>query len=101
MISAVNATVRKTFDISSNAWLEVQWYLFAAVFLLAAGYTLLNDEHVRIDVISAACPSAPDLDRHARLPVFLLPVCLIILWYGRRSSCRVSVPARCLPTPAG
>ena len=51
LISAVNATVRKVFDMSSNAFLEIQWYLFAAVFLLAAGYTLLRQEHVKIDVI--------------------------------------------------
>lgn len=51
LISAGNATVRKTFNTSSNAWLEIQWYLFAAVFLLAAGYTLLRQEHVKIDVI--------------------------------------------------
>ena len=58
LISAVNAVVRKAFNNSSNAYLEIQWYLFAAVFLLAAGYTLLRQEHVKIDVISAASPSA-------------------------------------------
>ena len=51
LISAINASVRKAFGTSSNALLEIQWYLFAAVFLLAAGYTLLHNEHVRIDVI--------------------------------------------------
>lgn len=51
LISAGNAIVRKAFDMSSNAFLEIQWYLFAAVFLLAAGYTLMRQEHVRIDVI--------------------------------------------------
>jgi TRAP-type mannitol/chloroaromatic compound transport system permease small subunit len=52
LISAINAAVRKVFNTSSNAYLEIQWYLFAAVFLLAAGYTMLRQEHVRIDVIS-------------------------------------------------
>jgi len=52
LISAINAAVRKLFNTSSNAYLEIQWYLFAAVFLLAAGYTLMRQEHVRIDVIS-------------------------------------------------
>ena len=52
LISAVNASVRKAFNTSSNAYLEIQWYLFAAVFLLAAGYTMLRQEHVKIDVIS-------------------------------------------------
>ncbi|BBO19755.1 MAG: TRAP transporter small permease subunit [Burkholderiales bacterium] len=50
-VSAINATMRKLFDISSNAFLEVQWYLFAALFLLGAGYTLLRQGHVKIDVI--------------------------------------------------
>ena len=52
LISAINAAVRKLFNTSSNAYLEIQWYLFAAVFLLAAGYTLMRQEHVKIDVIS-------------------------------------------------
>jgi TRAP-type mannitol/chloroaromatic compound transport system permease small subunit len=51
LISAGNAIMRKTFDMSSNAFLEIQWYLFAAVFLVAAGYTLLRQEHVKIDVV--------------------------------------------------
>jgi TRAP-type mannitol/chloroaromatic compound transport system permease small subunit len=52
LISTVNAVVRKAFNYSSNGFLEIQWYLFAAVFLLASGYTLLRQDHVRIDVIS-------------------------------------------------
>ncbi len=51
LISAINAAMRKAFSMSSNAYLEIQWYLFAAIFLLAAGYTLLRQEHVKIDVI--------------------------------------------------
>jgi TRAP-type mannitol/chloroaromatic compound transport system permease small subunit len=51
LISAGNAIMRKTFDMSSNAFLEIQWYLFAATFLVAAGYTLLRQEHVKIDVV--------------------------------------------------
>jgi TRAP-type mannitol/chloroaromatic compound transport system permease small subunit len=52
LISAANAVVRKAFNMSSNGFLEIQWYLFAATFLLASGYTLLRQEHVKIDVIS-------------------------------------------------
>jgi TRAP-type mannitol/chloroaromatic compound transport system permease small subunit len=52
LISAANAVVRKAFDMSSNAYLEVQWYLFSAIFLLCAGYTLLKNEHIRIDVVA-------------------------------------------------
>ncbi|THV21578.1 TRAP transporter small permease subunit [Peteryoungia ipomoeae] len=53
LISAGNAVMRKSFDMSSNAWLELQWYLFGAVFMLAAAYTLLKNEHIRIDVLSS------------------------------------------------
>src|SRR3954467_8460946 len=52
LISAGNATTRYALNIASNAWLELQWYLFAAVFLLCAGYTLLHNEHIRIDVVT-------------------------------------------------
>jgi TRAP-type mannitol/chloroaromatic compound transport system permease small subunit len=52
LISAANASVRKALNIGSNAFLEIQWYLFAAVFLLAAGYTMMRQDHVKIDVIS-------------------------------------------------
>jgi TRAP-type mannitol/chloroaromatic compound transport system permease small subunit len=52
LISAANAVTRKAFNFSSNAFLEIQWYLFAAVFLLAAGYTLMRQEHVKIDVVT-------------------------------------------------
>lgn len=81
LISAANAVVRKLFDTSSNAWLEIQWYLFAAIFLLCAGYTLLRNEHVRIDVISSRF-SRRGL---ARIDVFgftcfLLPMTLVILY---------------------
>jgi TRAP-type mannitol/chloroaromatic compound transport system permease small subunit len=83
LISGVNAAVRKAFNISSNAYLEVQWYLFAAAFLLAAGYTLLNGEHVKIDVISSR------LTKRGQMWVdiigfvfFLTPVCIALLWYG-------------------
>src|SRR5678809_111235 len=51
LVSAGNATVRYALNMSSNAWLELQWYLFSAIFLLTAGYTLLKNAHVRIDVV--------------------------------------------------
>ncbi|MGQ9369951.1 TRAP transporter small permease subunit [Azospirillum sp. A39] len=51
IVSAGNASIRYLFDTSSNAWLELQWYLFSAVFLLCAGYTFLRNEHIRIDII--------------------------------------------------
>ena len=53
LVSAANASSRYALNMASNAWLELQWYLFAAVFLLCSGYTLLHNEHVRIDVVSS------------------------------------------------
>ena len=53
LVSAVNAIFRKVFGLSSNAWLELQWYLFGAVFMLCAPWTLVANEHIRIDIISA------------------------------------------------
>ncbi|TMG79295.1 MAG: TRAP transporter small permease subunit [Betaproteobacteria bacterium] len=81
LVSAANATSRYALNMASNAWLELQWYLFAAVFLLCAGYTLLHNEHIRIDVVSG------QLSRRAQmwidvfgLLVFLLPMSLFIMW---------------------
>lgn len=76
LISCVNAVVRKAFSVSSNAYLEAQWYLFAAVFMLGAGYTLLHDKHVRIDVLASRVALHADLDRrrrHRRVPDPALP----------------------------
>ena len=56
LVSAGNAVVRKAFDMSSNAWLELQWYLYSAVFLLAASYTLQRNDHIRIDIVSNMLP---------------------------------------------
>lgn len=81
VISAGNAVIRKALDTSSNAWLEVQWYLFGAVFMLAAAYTLRRNEHVRIDFISVKyTPRMRDLvDLFGHL-FFLLPFCILLLW---------------------
>ena len=83
VISGINALVRKIFNTSSNAYLEVQWYLFAASFLLAAGYTLLNNEHVKIDVVSSkfSKETQTKIDIFGFV-VFLMPLCLAIMWYS-------------------
>ena len=80
IVSSANAIVRKVFNTSSNAWLELQWYLFGAMFLLAAGYTLLKNDHVRVDILSAK------LSRRTQIKIeifgvlfFLLPACTLIL----------------------
>jgi TRAP-type mannitol/chloroaromatic compound transport system permease small subunit len=83
VISGLNAVVRKAFNTSSNAYLEVQWYLFAAAFLLAAWYTLLHGEHVKIDVISHRLSKRKQIWIDIiGFTLFLTPVCLVILYYG-------------------
>ena len=81
LVCAGNAIVRYSFSVSSNAWLELQWYMFAAVFLLGAPYTLRSDEHVRIDVIAGRFSERTQvwLDIFGII-FFLLPISIIILW---------------------
>jgi TRAP-type mannitol/chloroaromatic compound transport system permease small subunit len=79
LISAANAVSRKAFNISSNAFLEIQWYLFAAVFLLAAGYTLLRQEHVKIDVVSGRFSKRTQIwIEIVGIVCFLLPFTVVI-----------------------
>ncbi|WP_416795774.1 TRAP transporter small permease subunit [Ciceribacter azotifigens] len=81
LISAGNAIVRKMFDISSNAWLELQWYLYGTVFMLAAAYALLKNEHIRIDIVSSGWSRRTrnwiDLILHI---VFLVPFSFLMTW---------------------
>lgn len=81
LISSVNAVIRYGLGLSSNAWLEIQWYLFGALFLLAAGYTLKHNGHVRIDIIYGRWPPRAqawiDLLGTA---LFLLPLCVLMAW---------------------
>lgn len=81
LVSATNAIIRKTFSISSNAWLELQWYLYGAVFLLAAAYTLQKNEHVRIDFVSNMLKKRTrdwiDLFGHI---FFLLPFTVLVFY---------------------
>ncbi len=81
LVSAGNAVMRKLFSLSSNTWLELQWYLFGAIFLLAAGYTFLRNEHVRVDVL------AQKLSEHTQVRIeifgvlfFLLPAACLVFW---------------------
>jgi TRAP-type mannitol/chloroaromatic compound transport system permease small subunit len=83
LISAGNAVMRYGFDRSSNAWLEIQWYLFALIFLLGAGYTLKHNGHVRIDILHGRFP--PRLQAWVDLIgglLFLLPLCGLRVWMG-------------------
>ena len=81
LVSALNAVVRKTFNMSSNAFLEAQWYMFSAVFLLCAPYTLLRNEHIRIDVLAGKLSKRAQtwIDVFGTL-FFLLPMAALILW---------------------
>jgi len=80
LVSALNASVRKIFNTSSNAFLEIQWYLFAAVFLLAAGYTLMRQEHVKIDVVSGRLSKRTQIWIDIiGLSCFLIPFVFIII----------------------
>ncbi|MBA3447115.1 MAG: TRAP transporter small permease subunit [Pseudaminobacter sp.] len=82
LVSATNAIIRKTFNMSSNAWLELQWYLFGAAFLLAAAYTLRQNEHIRIDIVygmfSRRVQHWIDLFGHV---FFLMPFVILMIFY--------------------
>ncbi len=80
LISAANATIRKVFDTSSNAWLELQWILFSIIFLICSPWTLLSNEHIRIDIVnnlfSQRVRNIIDVVGHA---FFLIPLCIIMI----------------------
>ncbi len=80
IVSATNATIRKIFDTSSNAWLELQWVLFGAIFLLCSPWTLLSNEHIRIDIVNGMLPKrARDIiDVFGHL-FFLLPLTIVMI----------------------
>ena len=83
VVSAVNAIVRKVFDSSSNSWLELQWVLFSIVFLLCSPWTLLDNEHIRIDIVNQMLPKrvrdSIDVVGHV---AFLMPLCVIMIITG-------------------
>ena len=83
VVSALNAIVRKTFDTSSNSWLELQWVLFSIVFLLCSSWTLLDNEHIRIDIVNNLLPKrvrdSIDVIGHA---FFLIPLTFVMIITG-------------------
>jgi TRAP-type mannitol/chloroaromatic compound transport system permease small subunit len=83
VVSALNAIIRKMFDTSSNSWLELQWVLFSVVFLLCAPWTLLDNEHIRIDIVNNLLPkqvrSSIDILGHA---LFLMPLTVVMIITG-------------------
>jgi TRAP-type mannitol/chloroaromatic compound transport system permease small subunit len=80
IVSAANAIVRKLFDTSSNSWLELQWVLFSVVFLLCSPWTLLSNEHIRIDIVNNLLPNrvrdSIDVVGHA---FFLIPLTIVMI----------------------
>ena len=83
LVSTVNAVIRKLFNVSSNAWLEIQWILFGAVFLLCAPWTLMLNEHIRIDIVNSLLAKKTkhwiDVIGHW---FFIVPICLVMLYTG-------------------
>jgi TRAP-type mannitol/chloroaromatic compound transport system permease small subunit len=83
IVATVNAIIRKLFNVSSNAWLELQWMLFGAVFLLCASWTLQVKEHIRIDIVNNLLPKSVqrwiDLIGHT---LFLMPFCLLMVYHS-------------------
>ena len=83
IVSAINAIVRKMFDTSSNSWLELQWVLFSIVFLLCSPWTLLDNEHIRIDIVNNVLPKTVrniiDVVGHV---FFLMPLCVVMIITG-------------------
>jgi TRAP-type mannitol/chloroaromatic compound transport system permease small subunit len=83
VVSVLNAFGRKFIDAGSNAWLELQWYLFGALFLLSSGYTLLKNGHVRVDVVSSRLSKRTQMwIELIGTVLFLLPAALVIMWLG-------------------
>ncbi|WP_150286675.1 TRAP transporter small permease subunit [Rhabdaerophilum calidifontis] len=83
LVSTANALIRKLFNTSSNAWLELQWYLFGAVFMLGAAYTFLKNEHIRIDIVTGGMrkPIRDGIDIFGHI-FFLMPFCWIMIYHG-------------------
>ena len=83
VVSAINAIIRKAFDTSSNSWLELQWVLFSIVFLLCSSWTLLDNEHIRIDIVNNMMPKkvrdSIDVIGHI---FFLMPLCVVMIITG-------------------
>lgn len=83
IISALNAIARKAFNVGSNAFLEIQWYLFGAVFLLGAGYTFMQNAHVRIDVLAnKTSKRTRTLIDIGGILIFLLPMCYFMIEFA-------------------
>lgn len=102
IVSAVNAVVRKLFDMSSNAFLEAQWYMFSAVFLVCAAWTLLRNEHIRIDVVAGRFSRRTQtwIDVFGAV-FFLLPMVSLVLYESVPWAWRALVSGEVSPSAGG
>lgn len=101
-VSALNAISRYALGIASNAWLELQWYLFAAIFMLGAGYVFLHNQHVRIDVLAQKLPRRGQVWIDVvGIVVFLIPLCLFVIWSSWPPVARAIETGEISPNPGG
>jgi len=101
-VSALNAISRYALGMASNAWLELQWYLFAAIFMLGAGYVFLHNQHVRIDVLAQKLPRKGQVWIDVvGIAVFLFPLCLFIIWSSWPPVARAIETWEISPNPGG
>ena len=102
LISTANAIARKAFDVGSNAYLEAQWYLFATVFMLGAGYVLLHDQHVRIDILASRwSKKARAWIEVVGIVAVLIPMCLVIAWMALPSVSAAIASGEVSASPGG
>lgn len=102
LVSAVNALSRHLFGLTSNAWLELQWYLFGAVFMLCASWAIQDNEHVRIDVLSARySPRTREIVEMAGHLIFLFPFVALMLWLSTQFFWRAIISGEMSPNSGG
>jgi len=102
LVSTANAISRYALGVASNAWLELQWYLFATIFMLGAGYVFLHDQHVRIDVLAQKLPRKVQVWIDViGIVVFLFPLCLFIIWSSWPPVARAIETWEISPNPGG
>jgi len=102
LVSTANAISRYALGMASNAWLELQWYLFATIFMLGAAYVFLHDQHVRIDVLAHRLPRKVQVWIDVvGIVVFLIPLCLFVIWSSWPPVARAIETWEISPNPGG
>jgi TRAP-type mannitol/chloroaromatic compound transport system permease small subunit len=102
LVSALNALSRHLFGVTSNAWLEMQWYLFGAVFMLCAAWAMQDNEHVRIDVLSSRfSPRTREIVEMVGHLLFLFPFVALMLWLSAQFFLRTFLSGEMSPNQGG